>query len=1525
MRPTGLRAGRGSIALVAGGTDRGMRELRHSRTRNHVTRVARWFTVGAAGMLVATAASASPARSSGAARFASVRPTAGAPRGTALASDAAAPSRPCAGSGGACESTNPTFTLQILAVGDSSACTYGTTIDWGDGNTTHGSLQGGPDGARLTVGSHTFQSPGTYTISMSMTPTSAGVCGPGFSVVTTFTWQRAADPDAGGQPNASQVAQRCDVLHPVNAATGVLWETQTDAAVPGHGVPLELTRTYSASDASKTGSFGHGWTSSYGMSLSLDATTAVVRQENGAPATFYNAGTSFLPGTGLLGSLVANGNGTYTFTRDATNVAYVFSAAGRLIAVTDRNGYTTTLTYDGGGDLTQVRDPAGRSLTLAHAGGHIVSATDPAGHKTSYGYDAAGDLTSVADPMGRTRKFTYDADHLLLSATDPNGGTSTNTYDDAARVTKQVDAAGRATTLTYAGDPASEAGATTTMIDARGIETQYRFQFLELTETTTGVGTADSATTTFDHDPDTLACSKITDPLGAVTTRTFDARGDLLSTTDPLGHERAYTYNAQGDRLTATDAQGTTTTSTYDARGNLLSTSTPLTGGGAATWTYTYGSGAAAGDRLAATDPNGHTATYAYDAAGDRTSATDPLGHTTTASYDGLGRRTASTTPLGHRTTYAYDADGELTKLVDPRGGVTTLAYDQNGNRIATTDANGHKTTVKYDALDRPTAVIAPDGTASSSSYDANGNVTEQKDGNGHATRYAYDPLDRVISSTDAKGRKTRYGYDKAGNRTSQTSADGKTTTFAYDADDRNTGVSYSDGETPAVHQTFDANDRRTSLTDGTGTSTFSRDTLGRLVGSTNGAGASVAYAYDAAGNQTGITYPNGKTITRAFDAANRLTSVSDWLGHANTFSYDADDNQTGRGLPGNVTQTSSFDANGAVTEIADTRGGTALARFSYTRSPTEQVTSDTTAGAITAVHHYTYDSRARLASADADVFGYDAAGNPTTYVDGLTQKFDEADQLASSALSPTSTTPEPPAPSPQPPAPAPTPPGTRAPTQHLLRSAHAIKRRSLVATRITTSAPGELLLALVSLGGRSNAKPSVKGLRTKGLIWRRVTTRRAKGGLVGIWQARAAARLRKATVTVKLTKTAATGTLSLAAYGPGSLVHASGNVAGSKNAPKLTLRGAPGAIALAVGSATKAGRHRPAAGTRVVSQQRAGSAWLETTTTPSTGASIRIGDRSRLPGRWLLAGVVLAAPAAGAAASAARRATPSLSDRAAAPRTQSRTFTYDAEGDRTKASSAGSTVSFGYDQAHRLTSISGGISYRYDGDGLRASKTVAGTTTKFAWDDSGDLPLLLEADGTSYLYGPRGEPLEQITGDEPTYLLGDQQDSTRLLTDDSGAVVGTYGYDAWGNRASHSGATTDLQYDGQHTDAESGLIYLRARYYDPATGQFMSRDPLLAQTRSPYRYAADNPLNEDDPTGKAGPLITTGLVVLGIGGIWAITHPHEVVAFCRAALDQQKCYRGPDALNVNWIDICIGSPLWNEAAYWRYVNALSK
>ncbi|MFD4535847.1 RHS repeat-associated core domain-containing protein [Kitasatospora sp. NPDC058397] len=84
--------------------------------------------------------------------------------------------------------------------------------------------------------------------------------------------------------------------------------------------------------------------------------------------------------------------------------------------------------------------------------------------------------------------------------------------------------------------------------------------------------------------------------------------------------------------------------------------------------------------------------------------------------------------------------------------------------------------------------------------------------------------------------------------------------------------------------------------------------------------------------------------------------------------------------------------------------------------------------------------------------------------------------------------------------------------------------------------------------------------------------------------------------------------------------------------------------------------------------------------------------------------------------------------------------------------------------------------------------------------------------------------------------------------------MAGAYAYTPYGAVSSHTGsASTALRYAGQYSDDESGLVYLRARSYDPATAQFLSVDPVVEQTLSAYGYANADPLNQTDPAGLWG------------------------------------------------------------------------
>jgi RHS repeat-associated protein len=109
----------------------------------------------------------------------------------------------------------------------------------------------------------------------------------------------------------------------------------------------------------------------------------------------------------------------------------------------------------------------------------------------------------------------------------------------------------------------------------------------------------------------------------------------------------------------------------------------------------------------------------------------------------------------------------------------------------------------------------------------------------------------------------------------------------------------------------------------------------------------------------------------------------------------------------------------------------------------------------------------------------------------------------------------------------------------------------------------------------------------------------------------------------------------------------------------------------------------------------------------------------------------------------------------------------------------------------------------------------------------------------------------------DETYFLSDGLGSTVGLADDDGDVVQAYDYDAFGNvRGTAPSHGNVFRFAGEQRDPESSLYYLRARYYEPETGRFISKDPVPFVQRNVY--AANNPVNLTDPSGE--------FVAVGIG-----------------------------------------------------------
>ncbi|GEM_PF-3542208 len=208
----------------------------------------------------------------------------------------------------------------------------------------------------------------------------------------------------------------------------------------------------------------------------------------------------------------------------------------------------------------------------------------------------------------------------------------------------------------------------------------------------------------------------------------------------------------------------------------------------------------------------------------------------------------------------------------------------------------------------------------------------------------------------------------------------------------------------------------------------------------------------------------------------------------------------------------------------------------------------------------------------------------------------------------------------------------------------------------------------------------------------------------------------------------------------------------------------------------------------------------------------------------------------------------------------ETETFSYDANGNMVeRKKKSGATVRYSWDYENLLVGVNDGttkVSFGYDGDGRRLVKTVNGQTTKYVQQGSALPQVLVQVTGaqtTRSLLGlPRiGESSPQAT----TFYLEDGLGSIVGITDASGTLKGATEYDAFGLPRTSPSLPASFGFTGEQFDTETGLLFLRARFYDPKLGRFISADSfppsaLNPQTLNRYSYAGNNPVNSVDPLG---------------------------------------------------------------------------
>lgn len=249
--------------------------------------------------------------------------------------------------------------------------------------------------------------------------------------------------------------------------------------------------------------------------------------------------------------------------------------------------------------------------------------------------------------------------------------------------------------------------------------------------------------------------------------------------------------------------------------------------------------------------------------------------------------------------------------------------------------------------------------------------------------------------------------------------------------------------------------------------------------------------------------------------------------------------------------------------------------------------------------------------------------------------------------------------------------------------------------------------------------------------------------------------------------------------------------------------------------------------------------------------------------------------------------------------------YGYDAVGNRTsKSVLGGATTNYTYGDNNQCLSA-GSTTFGYDNNGNLTSKTTGGQTTTYAWGFENELLSIAYPGGATnsfttnrlgnrvsktdslgasaslydgaqvladsradYTWGGATGLISERAGSASRWYHGDETGGTRGLTDGAQTATDSLDYDSWGLAVRTTGTSvTPFRHKGglgYRTDPDSGLLLLGARYYDPALGRFISRDPMGYAAGDPnlYRYAANNPVNASDPSGK---WLDTLLDVLGL------------------------------------------------------------
>ena len=1175
-----------------------------------------------------------------------------------------------------------------------------------------------------------------------------------------------------------------------------------------------------------------------------------------------------------------------------------FSSLGGSTTITDPHGNVEIEQY-ANGFLTQLTKAAGTAIQATTTYAYdpstygITSLTDPNGNVTTHTYNASGQVLSTTDPLGKQTSYTYNSLEEVLTTTTPLGEVTTKTYDANGNLTAVTDPLGDQTGQTY-GD-STHPGDVTAITDPDGRVTQLTYDsYGDVASRSISPSSGNTDTTAFVYDADSelvcqasanAAASGVNCPAAGrarvsdTTTNAYDGDGELTSSTDPNGHTTSYGYDGDGNKVSVTDPSGNVTASAYDADDRLVTKTVGANGSSPATTTYAYdiAPGMGSCQTLSGTsyctttkDPNGGTTIDYYDARGQQIEETLPGGQSTQFTYDLAGNKITKIDASGRTTTYSYDTDNRLTGISYSDGSTPNVSYGYNADGERTTMIDGTGTTsYALDAAQRTTAVTNGAGATTSYGYDKNGDITTLSYPNGQTVTRSYDGADRLVSVVDWLGHTTTFGYDPDGNLTTTTYPNGNTVKASYDPTDAMsaTSVGSSHGTLASIAYTRNPANLITQELD-TGAiqakTAYAYDPRRELIS----AGAS-SFGYDAAGNLT-----TNATAKQAFDPTSQLTTNT-VSGVATSYSYTPEGERAAATPSWGIPSKYRYDQAGRLTAVTHATPAPAITSIAPASGPTAGATTVTINGN-------------GFATATSVAFGGSAASHVKVISDSQLTVVSPAQGGGAQDVVVSN------------------PSGNSSPV-----SADRFTYRNTPAVTGVAPAAGPLAgggTVTITGGGFTSA--------TKVLF--AGTTPATNLTVVSDTKLTATVPARSSGTVGIIVKTPA-GTSPNVAAGDYTYTNSpavtgltpAGGPSAGRTTVTVTGAGFTGATGVLFGSVA-ATDFTVVSDNQITATAPAGSGVAAVVVAGAAGTSAKTGwdNYTYAPVPNVAAVSPSTGPTTGAttvtvtgtgftgATAVAFAATPALAIRVlSASSLLAIAPAGTGTADITVVTPGGASSKTAVD---RYTYAAAPTGFSYNGDGLRMAESMASGSIAFTWDTQPAVPELLSDNNANYIYGPGGLPIEQIDKfGNNSYFFHDAVGSTRALLAANGTLGATFTYTPYGGlKASTGTLSTPLLFAQSYSDGGTGLAYVVNRYYDPATGLFMTIDPDLSQTRQPFGYADDNPVNVTDPSGECW----WGWSCLKKASAFVQTAADAAAAYGSAAFAVSWYIPGVDVVDVTWV-----------------------